>query len=57
MKGYHNLQRIVSLKKRIYEQFRIQKSSLRFNNDTFLRIPYKDQYECRDFIFYKKQNR
>lgn len=55
MKGYHNLQRIVSLKKRIYEQFMIPKSSLRFNHFYFLRVPYKDQYECRDFTC-KKQN-
>ena len=48
MKGYHNLQRIVSLKKRIYEQLMINESSLRFNHFNFLKIPYKDQYEYRD---------
>lgn len=50
MKGYHhNLLKIVNLKKRIYDQLMIKNSSLRFNNYVFFKIPYKDQYECRDF--------
>lgn len=53
MKGYHNLLKIVSLKKRIYDQFMIKNSSLRFNNSLFFKIPYKDQYECRDFTYNK----
>ena len=53
MKGYHNLLKIVNLKKRIYDQFMIKNSSLRFNNSLFFKIPYKDQYECRDFTYNK----
>lgn len=57
MKGYnHNLLKIVNLKKRVYNQFMMKNSSLRFNNSLFFKIPYKDQYECRDFIYYKKKN-
>jgi hypothetical protein len=56
MKGYHhNLLKIVNLKKRVYDQFMIKNSSLRFNYN-FLKIPYKDQYESRDFIYCKKKN-
>ena len=52
MKGYHrNLLQIVNLKKRVYDQFMIKNSSLRFNNSLFFKIPYKDQYEYRDFIY------
>lgn len=62
MKGYHhNLLNIVNLKKRVYDQFLMKNSSLRFNNSLFFKIPYKDQYECRDFtynkIIYKKKTR
>jgi len=54
MKGYHhNLLKIVNLKKRIYDQLMIKNSSLRFNNSLFLKIPYTDQYESRDFTYKK----
>jgi hypothetical protein len=52
MKGYHrNLLNIENLKKRVYNQFMMENSSLRFNSSLFLKIPYKDQYECRDFTY------
>ena len=55
MKGYHhNLLQIVNIKKRVYDQFMIKNSSLRFNNSFFFKIPYSEQYECRDFICKKK---
>ena len=54
MKGYHNLLKIVDLKKRVYEQFMLKNSSLRINYK-FLKVPYKDQYESRDFS--KKKSR
>lgn len=55
MKGYnHNLLKIVNLKKRVYNQFMMKNSSLRFNNSLFFKIPYKDQYESRDFTYNQK---
>ena len=57
MKGYsHNLLKIVNLKKRVYDQFMIKNSSLRFNNSLFFKIPYSDQYECRDFTYKSPTN-
>ena len=54
MKGYnHNLLNIVNLKKRVYNQFMMKNTSLRFNNSLFFKIPYKDQYESRDFTYNK----